>query len=217
MVDRGRYRELPSWRKDFKSEWKRLQCRETPITLPLNDKYRPDVHRWVCTCPYFFKSRFLLCKHLVQAVHPVDPVFFLEVTTPLRPLSSAAPHTGTSPVLAAANSIRHDQINDDLGDDSDEELVELRGGATFDERLTSSITRLRDFCDVLEYQRQFHDTRMLDTLERDGAGLFRLAEQFQSRERRENSTRAAAPTTWERSTSSAMFFRTRPVPSERDT
>ncbi|KAJ6449111.1 hypothetical protein C8R45DRAFT_849909, partial [Mycena sanguinolenta] len=224
MVDTGRHRELPSWRKDFKSDWKR--CRHTPITLPLNEQYRPDPYKWVCTCPYFFKSRFLLCKHLVQAVHPVDPIFFLEVTrnrsTPfwthpsLKPLD-VAPAPSTSPVLPASQPVHRDDIIQEAGDESDEELVEIKASATFDERLTSHLTKIRDFCDGMEYQRQFRDMRMLDALEREGAPFFRLIDSCLSRERRANSTRSAAPTTWEKSTASAMFYRTRPKPSERDT
>ncbi|KAJ7738084.1 hypothetical protein DFH07DRAFT_688707, partial [Mycena maculata] len=73
---------------------------------------------------------------------------------------------------------------------------------------------MRDFCDGLEYQRKFQDSRFLNTLERQGAGFFRLAENCLSRERRTNSTRSAAPTTWEQSTANAMFYRSRPVPSD---
>ena len=74
----GRFCELPKWRKDFKVEWKKAM--RTPITMPLNERYRPDVKRFVCTCPQFVVSRFLVCKHLVQRFHPVNPRFFLEVT-----------------------------------------------------------------------------------------------------------------------------------------
>ncbi|KAJ7444262.1 hypothetical protein B0H11DRAFT_1695726, partial [Mycena galericulata] len=73
---------------------------------------------------------------------------------------------------------------------------------------------LRDFSDGIEYQRQFRDSRMLDVLEREGASFLRLAENCLSRERRVNSTRSAAPSTWERSTLNAMFYRTRPVLSD---
>jgi len=59
----GRYRELPSWRKAFKREWKKLA--KTPIEMPIKPKYQPDIVRWVCICPYFVTSRFLVCKHLV--------------------------------------------------------------------------------------------------------------------------------------------------------
>lgn len=231
MSDIGRYRDLPSWRKDFKCEWRR--CREAHISLPLNPKYRPDPHKWLCTCPYFFKSRFLLCKHLVQAVHPVHPVFFLQVTrnrtTPfwshpsLKPLDSASapsplPSSDASVSVSRRTShpIRTGE-DSDPADDSDEELVEVRARGTFDERLTAHVDKIRDFCDGLEYQRAFRDHRMLDTLEREAGSFFRLIDQCMSRERRENSTRSAAPTTWETSTANAMFYRTRPVLSERDT
>ena len=33
---------------------------------------------WTCTCPAFAVSRFLVCKHLIQRVHRVPPIFFLE-------------------------------------------------------------------------------------------------------------------------------------------
>ena len=84
MESQARYWELPSWRKEFKCAWKKAA--KTPIMLPLNDKYRPDAHTWICTCLDFRKSRFLICKHLVQSCHPVPPLFFLQVqhnrTTP---------------------------------------------------------------------------------------------------------------------------------------
>jgi len=49
LKEQARYRELSSWRKPFKK-----------------------------ICPAFVISRFLLCKHLIQRVHPVPSVFFLE-------------------------------------------------------------------------------------------------------------------------------------------
>ncbi|KAJ7895665.1 hypothetical protein B0H14DRAFT_2233161, partial [Mycena olivaceomarginata] len=69
----------------------------------------------------------------------------------------------------------------------------------------------RNFCDGLEYQHQFQDTRrMIDALERDGASFFRLAHNYLSRERHQNSTRGVGPMTWERSTANAMFYCSRP-------
>ncbi|KAK7005430.1 hypothetical protein R3P38DRAFT_2556878, partial [Favolaschia claudopus] len=88
---------------------------------------------------------------------------------------------------------------------------------TFDERLTSLVGTLREFADAMEYQRQFQDSRMLNTVEREGASLFRLAESCFSRERRANSTRGPQPSTWERSTVNAMFYRTRPTRNDRET
>ncbi|KAJ7434977.1 hypothetical protein B0H11DRAFT_1756772, partial [Mycena galericulata] len=222
-----------SWRKAFKAQWR--CCQNTPISLPLNPKYRPDPYRWVCTCPYFFKSRFLLCKHLVQAVHPVDPVFFREVERsrtvpfwshptliPLLPPTGVANATQTvvqtsnaaNPSVALGAAGDADAEGDEgpgFGSDDDEDITDARaatGGGleTFDERLDGYLERMRDFCDGLEYQRQFRDSRFLDTLEREGAKFFRLVDNCRSRERRANSTRAAAPTTWEQSTANAMLL-----------
>ncbi|KAK7456463.1 hypothetical protein VKT23_010712 [Stygiomarasmius scandens] len=41
----GRYRDLCSWRKAFKREWRR--CEKTPITYPMDPKYCPDARRCV--------------------------------------------------------------------------------------------------------------------------------------------------------------------------
>ena len=41
LTDIGCFRELPKWRKEFKSAWKKAE--KTPITMPINKKYRPDI------------------------------------------------------------------------------------------------------------------------------------------------------------------------------
>ena len=233
--NKGRYRELPSWRKAFKCEWKK--CAKTPITLPLNDKYRPDVRRWVCTCPYFATSRFLLCKHLIQSVHPVLPAFFLEVRhartapfwqhaklVPLESETNAEMPIAPNPVADPIGDFSDEDDFEDLGGEGDEsegEVVDtesgiIEGGKTFGERMKAHVDLLRNFSDGLEYQIQFGDTRMLDYLEREGRSLFRLAENCLSRERRMNSTRGGSPTTWESATANAMYYRTRPAPADRD-
>ncbi|KIJ32253.1 hypothetical protein M422DRAFT_35915 [Sphaerobolus stellatus SS14] len=71
-----RNRLKSSWHKHFKSEWKR--CEKAMIGDPENLQYTPNPQAWVCTCPYFTKSRFFICKHLIQLVHTVPPSFFLE-------------------------------------------------------------------------------------------------------------------------------------------
>ena len=43
------FRELPPWRKEFKVAWKKAM--KTPIMMPLNRKYRPNPHCFVCSCP----------------------------------------------------------------------------------------------------------------------------------------------------------------------
>ena len=218
---------------------------KTLITMPLNEKYRPDVKRFVCTCPHFVISRFLLCKHLVQQFHPVDPQFFLEVTrnrcTPFWSHPSLKPLAATEDVTEAGALAATQDAGDGDGDgdgdsdgynrvnaatygfedlnvefEDDDDLIDTEGRcgdmdkATFEEKMKDYIRITRDFCDGLEYQVKFHDTRFLGTLEKDGARFFNLAQNCLGRERRYNSSREASPTTWERSTSNAMFYRSRP-------
>jgi hypothetical protein len=198
-----------------------------PITLPLNPKYRPDTCRWVCTCPQFSISHFLVCKHLVQAVKPVDLIFFLQVsrnrTTPfwshpfLVPLNSVDP--GARSIGPAFLMPREDPIDDDEDDEviSVVDMEQTGIGYTFDERLDEHIKTIEDFLGGLEYQRQFRDHRILATLEREGAGFLRLARNCLDHERRYNSSQTNAPTTWERGSSNAMFYRTRPRAADSDT
>lgn len=222
LTDTGRYRELPSWRKEFKRTWRKLE--RTPITLPQNDAYKPNVIKWVCTCPSFAISRFLVCKHLVQGVHHVPPVFFLEVkrrrTTPfwqhptLKPLDDSE----TVPSVAEDDSAPPDADSDEESDDG---LVDTgRGdnaGKTFEEAMNAKIETIMAFAEGLKYQIQFRDERMLQALEREGASFWRLAGACLTKEKAMRSTRGAAPTTWDKSTSSAMFYRARPSRSDRNT
>ena len=236
LNDIGRFRELPAWRKDFKREWKNAM--KKPITMPLNERYRPDVKRFICTCPRFVVSWFLLCKHLVQQFHPVDPQFFLQVTRN-RSLPFWS-HPSLKPLAAAEDVLEPDRYAATDGDDGDGDtynrvnaarceiedssiesededgLIDTEGRcgdvdkAKFKEKMESYIHIIRKFCDGLEFQVKFQDSRFLATLEKDGAGFIRLAQNCLSRERRHNSSRAASPSTWERTTSNAMFYRSRP-------
>jgi hypothetical protein len=238
LKDTGRYRELPAWRKLFKREWKK--CAKTLISTPVNPKYRPNPSKWVCTCPHFSKSRFLICKHLVQAVHPVPPTFFLEVSrnrsTPFWSHQNLVSLTETygdnqhntspgGPSLENVASGGEDNGEDGGSDEEDGavegDLVDTLAGVesmrTFQERFDDNISLIRNFLDGLEYQRQFRDLRMLESLERNGSGFLRLARNCLERERRQNSTRAASPSTWEHETANAMYYRARPRPADRDT
>ncbi|KAH9038201.1 hypothetical protein EDB85DRAFT_2072801 [Lactarius pseudohatsudake] len=228
LNDTGRFRELPKWRGEFKAAWKKAE--ETPITMPMNKKYRPDVKRFVCTCPQFVISRFLICKHLVQLFHPVNPVFFLEVTRnwtvpfwshpTLKPLVNSEDNIDSELDDRAATG--DDMLNtagielDDSGESDNNQLVDIWEGRedgerkTYEEEMQGNISLIWDFCDALEYQVQFQDPRFLRTLEKEGARFFRLARNCLSREKRLNSSRAASPATWERSTTNALFFRSRP-------
>lgn len=119
----SRTRGLSAWREAFRSEWRR--CQVTQITLPLNPRYNPLPYKWVCTCPAFVKSRFLLCKHLVQAVNPVPEEFFAEINRerrcpiwrhpklrPINPPGTGDLQTMAQPTmpLASAEGVVFDQV-----------------------------------------------------------------------------------------------------------
>ena len=77
LAQNGWYHELCSWQWDFRKEWCALEKQQ--VTLPVNDAYRPNAEKWICTCPAFPTSCFFICRHLVQEVEHVSPIFFLEV------------------------------------------------------------------------------------------------------------------------------------------
>lgn len=69
-------RQQPSWRKDFKHNWKELSKREPSQTT----HYLTDSERWICSCSYFLTNRFFICKHLVNVVKEnISYKFFQEV------------------------------------------------------------------------------------------------------------------------------------------
>ena len=148
LTNPSRYRKLPSCRKGFKREWKKLK--KTPITMPTNNVYKPNVNKMVCTCPYLATSRFLLCKHIVQGVLPVPPKFFLEVKqqreAPFWKHPSLKP-LNTPTQIRDCESISHNleqghiqYLLDDIGrgdsdEDKDENFIDVgrEDGQTFDE------------------------------------------------------------------------------------
>ena len=65
--------EFSSWRHNFKVAWKKAT--KTPITISLNEQYRPDSKQIVCTCLQFIISHFLKCKHLIQSFSPLTQYF----------------------------------------------------------------------------------------------------------------------------------------------
>ncbi|TFK32527.1 hypothetical protein BDQ12DRAFT_701128 [Crucibulum laeve] len=212
LNDIGCFCTLPKWRKEFKAEWKKAA--KMSIILPLNDSYQLDPIHFVCTCPQFIISRFLVCKHLVQSFHTVNPVFFLQVSCnhvppfwshpTLIPINSSIEYT--EPVVLIPEHI------DLEGSDSDDNVVDTAEGGegqhtTFHEQMASHIKLLQDFCDGLKYQ----------TLEKDGAGMFRLERNCLSCEHWLKSTHTSAHTTWESSMANTMFYRSHPTHAEQGT
>ena len=208
LNDKGCFRELPKWRKHFKFDW--MVAMRTPITQPMNEKYRPDTKNFTCTCPEFVVSQFLLCKHIVQQFHPVDPRFFLKVTRnrtlpiwshpALKPLITPADATelvnpttilgGVEDKVSDRQNMARYELEEGSDDDSGIIDTEMRGDTreAYNEKMEHYIRTIRDFCEGLEYQIKFRDPWFLITLEKDGAGFFRLAENCLSREQRLNSS-----------------------------
>ncbi|KAJ7197581.1 hypothetical protein GGX14DRAFT_374847 [Mycena pura] len=228
LIDTGRYRELMFWRKTFKAEWRKAETRD--VNEDREDHvYRPDVELWVCACPAFLVSRFMICKHLVQMVHRVPARFFQQAersrTTPfwkhpdlisLSTDTTRTADTAEDPTNADmdASAAQHDGEAPD--DEDDDLIIEAETDeawaartATFDEELGDIIKTLKEFTLGLEHQMQFKERRMVDSIQRHGGGFLKLAQQCLEKERRANTNRGAAPKTWENT--STMFYYPRPT------
>lgn len=217
LTETGRYRELSCWRKGFKKIWQKLE--KTPITIPLNDAYKTNVQKWICTCPSFAVSRFLVCKHLIQSIHHVPAIFFLEAKryrespfwrhSSLKPLDESHAEGLQNPGPAENDENDEGTDNDDNGEERDDGAETCQDGCTFEEIMLAEIDLIESFAKGLRYQIQFRDQRMLNTLQREGTSFLRLAKMCVDKERRMNSTRSPTVSTWEKATSAAMFYRTR--------
>src|SRR6185312_4741817 len=56
----------PYWWENFKRTWK-ISATED-IAINVDERYYVDINRWICSCPAFLYSHFLVCKHLVQTI-----------------------------------------------------------------------------------------------------------------------------------------------------
>ncbi|KAG2030589.1 hypothetical protein BDR03DRAFT_936615 [Suillus americanus] len=185
MAEISMLKSLSLWPKEFKRDW--LHAANTPIMIPLNPKYRPDPHCWVCTCPNFVKTWFLICKHLIQSVHPVVPTFFLEVqwnhtipfwTHPLLvPLDSCPLPLATAATPVPGEMESGDEVGDGVEDDLVDMFCQQLDTKTFQERMLTHVGNICDFCDGLE---------MLTVLKCNGSSFLCLADNCLSREQREN-------------------------------
>jgi len=95
----------------------------------------------VCTCPSFIRSHFLICKHLIQSVQPVLPLFFLKVkqnhTTPiwqhptlipLKPAVDASSVVGAGPVdgnQSGKELVERDEAGSDEENEEEDGLVDI--------------------------------------------------------------------------------------------
>ena len=95
--------------------------------------------------------------------------------------------------------------------------IGVDNGGTFWEHFKGDIATIWEFCQGLEYQIQFGDQHMLDTLECEGALFLWLTRCCLGKEKQMNSMRGPAPMTWEKGASNMMFYRTRPCVEDVDT
>lgn len=216
----GRHHNLPRWRRAFKAEWHR--CEKTPISDPEgNPKYNPLPYRWVCSCPYFATSRFLTCKHLVQAVHPVSPRFFIDVTRnrigatwahpllqPLHPPCTGdtqpIPLTTISPHLPIGTLDESDS-DDDFNDGNELVSIDL-----FEKEMHTFQHVLLELSDILKYNAPLMDLRTIPVLRHRLAAVSDLHAHLLEKEKITNSVVGPPPKTWDTQFGDIMFFRTRP-------
>lgn len=62
-------RRVPlEWEMEFCRAWKSLtrKIAASSESADADQRYLPSLEKWTCGCPSFGKSRFMLCRHLVQ-------------------------------------------------------------------------------------------------------------------------------------------------------
>ncbi|RIB08943.1 hypothetical protein C2G38_1982079 [Gigaspora rosea] len=76
LYQMGHGRIISSWFDDFKRDWRRLAA--TQIDDDDHTHYFIDSARWICSCPSFLNSRFLICKHLLLICYSkiLNPILF---------------------------------------------------------------------------------------------------------------------------------------------
>jgi hypothetical protein len=62
-------RSYPSWWKAFKTDWRKCLEKDTERL----ESYHVDVDKWICSCPAFINSPYLVCKHLIQTYAVSNP------------------------------------------------------------------------------------------------------------------------------------------------
>jgi hypothetical protein len=223
----GRPRDARSWRKAFKAEWKACYARETSAQdrFPYL-RYEPDPSRWVCACPAFFRSRFLICKHLVKSCHPAPSQFFLEVqrnrTTPFWKHPSLIPLNQTTTSIAETPLPSETPSNDVLGPDEDDdgpdddesddgmdEKLHEETIQTLEQRIERNASILDRFLPLLRYQKQFASLQFSVEQDKQLARAVGWAEDCLEVEKLENSPSAEKQTTWGMK-STTMFLNPRP-------
>ncbi|KAF7314814.1 SWIM-type domain-containing protein [Mycena kentingensis (nom. inval.)] len=203
------------YESSFRRMWRRLENRDESDLV--HDKYRPDVGRWVCTCPAYVVNRFLICKHLVQRVQRVPTMFFREVqrnrTAPFWKHPRLVPRAETDGGDESEDEDPWDDpsgsgriLDEDDEEDGDEDLQReaermaarreaeqerewAEGTVSFGDEMQTLISKFKRFTAGLEHQVQFRDHRFLQTVRRQGGGLLRMMDACMEKEDRANNNR----------------------------
>ena len=156
--------------------------------------------------------------HLQQAVHPVSPQFFIEVTCNrtgatwahplLQPLHSPCPGDAQPAPLTTAISPQMDtpEESDDGFDDSNE-LVSID---LFEQEMCRFKQVLLELSDILEYNAPLMDLCTLPVLHHHLVAVSDLHARLLEKEKITNSVTGRPPRTWDTQSGDIMFFRTRP-------
>ena len=68
-------RSFPSWWQAFKKDWDKDAAAN--IEPGMNERYHIDEINWICSCPAYSHSCYLICKHLIKKKNGKDffPIF----------------------------------------------------------------------------------------------------------------------------------------------
>lgn len=198
----GRAHDRASWRKEFKREWKVCEQKDTsnPGEFPY-ERYGPDPHQWICACPAYQDSRFLICKHLVQLCHPVSPWFFLEaerqhnapfwVHPSLVPLADQGGEFVAPPVLSVTDA--DPGLLDSLTDDD----LPTELNASFANNMENLAFKLEDLASYARHQIQFGQYKSFAQFQTQCSRSLKFYDEIKDRERTDNTPQAQRHRTWQ--------------------
>jgi hypothetical protein len=232
LTSNGRHRNLASWRKPMKAEFRRC-ARAVLGSDPEDSMYITDPHRWTCSCPHFPTSRFLVCKHLVQACEPIHARFFQVVPArnrvapfwqhallvpkgghrePLQHGNAAPDRARFDPSLD--NDIAEDFDEDSDSDNSDDNEV-FPEDVPYQDSYLDLKHKLLFLVAALDHNAQFTDRRMLEAARNRLSGAERFVDELLDLQARTDSHREdLRPKTWGRR-GTARFPGYHTLPEER--
>ncbi|KAH9966222.1 hypothetical protein BJV74DRAFT_731331, partial [Russula compacta] len=153
----------------------------------MNNAYQSKVNKWICMCPTFAVSHFLVCRHLIHCVHHVPPLFFLKAECFCEPpfwrhkSLKLFEEYCDKPVAVIVGPVEGSCQNPDIRGEGNEDNVEgtdfsdkddnegdigtyQHNGSTFKKAMTANIDLILDMAAGLKHQLQFQDQQLLNAL-----------------------------------------------------